>query len=436
MTSESELLERDDAVVSDAMKIRFFPFGMAAQDGSRLTGVDDQKLVDFTASWAVANTGYRHPVVRERVESQLRDAMANSPLSIPHEPVVRLAERLRDLVPTASPAKVWFGHSGSEAGDLVSKAIPAKGDGDTVVTFEGSYHGITAGAASISGHGSLDGFDSEDVVTLPFPNRFRADCSPEALTERALDRVAEAFAANDVAGLVTEPLQSDGGILVPPPGFLDGLADLCADHDAYFVVDEVKAGLGRTGEPFGFQHADVVPDAVVLGKPLGSGLPISAVVGRAELVDFEPAGHMLTTAASPLPVAAALGTLDVIEDEDLPGRAARLGDLLADRLGEIAADSPVVGDVRGRGLMQGVEIVTEEGSDPNAELTGKIPIWAREHGLVQFYVGTESNVLEITPPLTISEATLEEGCARLAAAIEDGREGVPDGVPLERYAGW
>ncbi|WP_157971667.1 aspartate aminotransferase family protein [Halorussus litoreus] len=436
MTSESELLERDDAVISDAMKIRFFPFGMASQDGSTLTGVDGEELIDFNASWAVANTGYRHPVVRERVENQLREATANSPLSIPQEPVVRLAERLRDLTPMEFPTKVWFGHSGSEAGDLLSKAIPAKGDGDTVVTFEGSYHGITAGAASISGHGALDGFASEDVVTLPFPNRFRADCSPGELTERALDRVSEAFEANDVAGLITEPLQSDGGVLVPPPGFLDGLADLCADHDAYFVVDEVKAGLGRTGELFAFEHADVVPDAIMLGKPLGSGLPISAVVGRAELVDFEPAGHMMTTAASPLPVAAALGTLDVIEREELPRRAARLGDRLAERLRDVAADSPVVGDVRGRGLMHGLEIVTEDGLDPAPTLTATISLWAREHGLVQFYVGTESNVLEITPPLTISKSTLDEGCARLAAAIEDSRSGPPAEALLEQYAGW
>lgn len=436
MVSERELLERDDAVISDAMKIRFFPFGMESQDGSRLTGVDGEELIDFSASWAVANTGYRHPVVCDQIEAQLQLAIANSPLTIPHEPVVRLAERLRDLTPFDFPTKVWFGHSGSEAGDLLSKALPTKGDGDAVITFEGSYHGITAGAASISGHGALDGITSEDVVTLPFPNRFRADCSDEELTEKALERVAEAFEDRNVAGVITEPLQSDSGILVPPSGFLEGLADLCEDHDAYFVVDEVKAGLGRTGELFGFQHADVVPDAIMLGKPLGSGLPISAVVGRADLVDFEPAGHMMTTAASPLPVAAALGTLDVIEKEELPRRAANLGDQLAERLREIAADSPVVGDIRGRGLMQGVEIVTEQGSEPNPTLAAKIPLWARQHSLIQFYVGTESNVLEITPPLTISETTLEEGCVRLAAAIEDSRRGVPDGVPLERYTGW
>ncbi|WP_372910766.1 aspartate aminotransferase family protein [Salinigranum sp.] len=439
MARERDILERDAAVLSDAMKIRFFPFVMESQEGATLTGVEGDTLVDFTASWAVANTGYRHPLVRERVAAQLDRATANSVLSVPHEPVVALAERLRDLLDAEFETKVWFGHSGSEAGELISKALPAAGDGDTVVTFEGSYHGITAGAATISGHSALAGFDADTVVTLPFPNRYRArldGVDEAALTKRALGSVESALRDHDVAGVVTEPLQSDGGLLVPPEGFLEGVSELCTEYGAYLVVDEVKAGLGRTGELFAHQHAGIEPDAVVVGKPLGSGLPISAVVGRADIVDFEPAGHMMTTAAAPLPVAAAHATLDVVEDEGLTERARRLGARLRASLTELAEESPVVGDVRGRGLMQGVELVSAEGHAPDSELAAKTCLWARKHGLAVFYVGMDSNVLELTPPLTISETELDRGCELLAAAIADARTKTLDPELLERYAGW
>lgn len=436
MAQEESLLERDAAVISEAMKIRFAPFVMEGQEGSTLSGVDGDELIDFTSAWAVANTGYRHPTVCQRIEAQLDKALANSLLSIPHKPAIQLAERLRDLVPGEFPAKVWFGHSGSEAGDLLSKALFSEGDGDVVVNFEGSYHGITAGAASISGHGAQEGVSTNQVVTLPFPSRSRADQERETTTEEALEQVAEVFSTRDVAGLITEPLQSDGGILVPPDGFIQGLAELCDEHGAYFVVDEVKAGLGRTGTLFACDHADVVPDAIMLGKPLGSGLPISAVVGRPELVDFKPASHMMTTAASPLPVASALATLDVIKEESLPKRAEQKGETLRTHLEALESSSPVIGDVRGRGLMQGVEIVNEDQETPAGELTAKIVLWARDLGLSVFYVGADSNVLEITPPLTISDSLIKEGCERLGTAIENARTKPIDDALLERYAGW
>ncbi|WP_227378548.1 aspartate aminotransferase family protein [Haladaptatus halobius] len=436
MSREFDILDRDSDVLSEAMKIRFFPFVLDRQAGATLTSVDGDELIDFTSAWAVANTGYRHPTVVDALRNQLDRALANSPISLPHGSVVQLAERLRDRLDAGYPTKVWFGHSGSEAGDLLSKAIPTTGDGDVVVNFEGSYHGITAGAAAISGHSAQAGVESEDVVTLPFPDQYRSYLDPDALADTALEAVAEAFETHDIAGLITEPLQSDGGILVPPDGFLEGLADLCTDNDAYFVVDEVKAGLGRTGEFFAFEHADVEPDAIMLGKPLGSGVPISAVVGRAELVDYEPASHMMTTAGGPLSAAAGLATLDVIEAENLSKRAARLGDHLSDVLADLAADSPVVGDVRGRGMMQGVELVEAGTDDPSHDLAARVCLWARRRGLAVFYVGLHSNVLELTPPLTISKTDLDTGVDRLAGAIEDAQTKTLDPALLERYAGW
>jgi 4-aminobutyrate aminotransferase len=428
MGQETDVLERDANVLSDAMKIRFFPFVMQSQNDSRLQGIDGESAIDFSASWAVANTGYRHPTVVEQVKDQLEITIANSPISIAHEPVVELAERLRELTAFPFQTKVWFGHSGSEAGDFIAKALPTAAKGDTIITFEGSYHGITVGAATISGHTAQQGIRADSVEVLPFPQGTQSTA--------ILDEVESLFETSNVAGVITEPIQSDGGILVPPADFLPGLAALCTDHDAYLVIDEVKAGLGRTGTMFAYEHSGVVPDAIMLGKPLGSGVPISAVVGREDLLDYQSASHMMTTAGGPLPTAAGLATLDVLAEEQLPEEAARKGTVLRALLSDLAADFSVIGEIRGRGLLQGVEITEEDGTAPNAELAAKISFWARKHDLIVFYVGMESNVLEITPPLTISAAELEEGCKRLRAAIEDAQTQDLDDEIWKQYAGW
>ncbi|MEY7849587.1 aspartate aminotransferase family protein [Natrarchaeobius sp. A-rgal3] len=429
-TSEAEWLRRDADAIAETMKIRFFPFALESQEGSVLTGVDGDGCIDFSAAWAVANTGYRHPTVLEEVREQLESASTNSPLSIPHPPLVELAERLVERVPGEFEKKAWFGHSGSEAGDLIWKLLADADRGDTVLTFGGSYHGQTMGAATLSGHAATGDDASDDVAICDFPGT-----KPGIDAETALEGVDRAFDENDVAGVITEPIQSDGGIYDPPQGFLAALEERCRRQDAYFVVDETKAGLGRTGTFFAFERDGVTPDAVMIGKPLGSGLPISAVVGRETLLDALPAGHLMTTAGNPLSAAAGLGTLDALESDGLVDRAATMGDRLRALLDERVGDHECVADVRGRGLMQGVELRDPRGDDP-AGVTAKTVYRARERGLIVFYVGLESNVLEITPPLTIEESELERGVDRLAAAIDDVRDGAVDDETIAPYAGW
>lgn len=436
MSREDDLVDRHRRVISESMQILMYPFAMEAQEGATMRGVDGDEVIDFFAAWAVGNAGYRHPRVLDRLEAQVERGYTNSALSVVHEPVVELAERLVATTPGGFEKKVWFGHAGSDAGDLLARALPAVGEGDVILTFEGSYHGGLSGSAAISGHALEGSSGGAGVEVLPFPDSPHTGHDPAAECEAVLEAAKTSFEATDVAGLITEPLQSDGGIRVPPPGFLEGLADLCADYDAYFVVDEVKAGLGRTGEFFAFEHANVVPDAVMLGKPLGGGLPISAVVGRSELVDYEPATHMMTTAAAPLPVAAALGTLDAIERDGLIERADRLGDRLHEGLVEVTRDLDAVFDVRGRGLMQGVELVEPSTGEPAADLAAKTAIRARQLGLLVAYVGANSNVLELTPPLTIDDALLDEGIERLGRAIREAADGAVDDALLARFAGW
>lgn len=432
----TELLERYDAVISEAEQVMMYPFVMDSQEGAKMHGVDGTEAIDFSGAWAVANTGYRHPTIVDSLEEQLSKGYTNSPLTIPHEPVIRLGERLIDSTPGGFEKKVWFGHSGSDAGDLIARSLPEIGDGDTVITFEGSYHGGLSGSAAISGHTASGPAANEGVEVVEFPYEYRSDFSGTELSKHILEQVKEAFDHNDVAGLITEPLQSDGGIRVPPSGFLKGLEQLCHDNNAYFVIDEVKAGLGRTGEFYAFEHDDAVPDAIMLGKPLGNGLPISAVVGKQELVDYKRASHLMTTSASPLASIAALTVLDVIEEENLVERAAQMGEVLSESLYEATTDIDEVGDIRGRGMMQGVELVDPMTNQPNSELTAKAAIRARELGLLVVYVGLESNVIELTPPLTIEQHLLKEGVDRLSRAIQDAVAGEVDDELVQKYKGW
>lgn len=430
MPDESEWLARDADAIAETMKIRFFPFVLDQQEGAVLTGVDGDECIDFSAAWAVANTGYRHPLVLERITEELESTLANTTLSIPHTPPIELAERLRERVPGDFHKKVWFGHSGSEAGDLIWKMLDAAENGDTIVTFGGSYHGQTLGGATISGHSATGDGDTEEVIICDFPGT-----NPTVDADDALEAVEHALSTNDVSGVITEPIQSDGGIYDPPAGFLADLEECCREHDAYFVVDETKAGLGRTGTFFAFERDGVTPDAVMIGKPLGSGLPISAVVGRDELLDSLPAGHLMTTAANPLSAAAGLGTLDAIDADGLVERAEVMGERLRSLLEDRIGDHDHVEAIRGRGLMQGVELCHPE-DGAASDVAAKTVYRARQRGLIVFYVGLDSNVLELTPPLTIEEGELEAGVDRLAAALDDVSEGAVDDDAVAPYQGW
>jgi 4-aminobutyrate aminotransferase len=437
--SEQDLLARDRQILAEAMKIRFFPIVLRSSRGSIVRDLEGRKYLDFSASWAVASTGYGHPRVVRAVSQAVRRTSTNSPISIPCPATIELAERLARLMPGDFPKKVWFGHSGSEAGDLIAKFLPIAKKRPKILTFVGGYHGQTLGAASLSGHTAQAAFGhASNVTKVPYPNPHRFPGDAQACVEEHVGRIRELLerSGEEYAGLLVEPIQSDGGVIVPPEGFLSRLAALCREYDLYFVVDEVKTGFGRTGRMFAFEHEGVVPDAVMLGKPMASGIPLSAVVGRREILDAVPSGHMMTTAGNPVACTAGLATLDIIEDEGLAERADRLGRQLKARLLELAARFPSVGEVRGRGLMMGLELVRPESGDPDSGLARAVCYRAKQLGLIVFYVGTSSNVLELTPPLVVTEKQLATGVRILAQALEDALAGRVSGQDLEAYSGW
>jgi 4-aminobutyrate aminotransferase len=440
-----QLYETDAGLIGDAIKLRFYPMAVERGQGSRLWDVEGKEYLDFTAGWAVANTGYSHPRVKQAVIEQLNHTTFAGLISVMHEPALELAEKLVELVPGDFRKKAWFGLSGSDASETVGRLLPLATGKRRMVSFIGAYHGSTAASMAMSAHIAQTQFiGGGHVVKVPYPNPYRPPFGNDIgePAERAVrfleDYIFKTICPpDDVAGVIVETVQSDGGDIVPPPQFLPMLADVCRRHDIYLVVDDVKVGMGRTGEMFSFQHFDVTPDVVILGKSLGGGLPLSAVVARQEILDVGPALALFTTTGSALSCAAGLATIQAIEQDGLLENARVVGSYLNDQLRDLMDKHPLVGDVRGLGMIQGVELVWDrETKEPAPSEAAKVVYRAFELGLLVFYVGMFSNVLEITPPLILTRAEVDEGVAILDQALSDVEAGKVSDEVVAPYAGW
>ena len=435
------LYDRDRASIAVAQKLRFFPLAVVGGEGSFLEEEGGRRLLDLSASWGAAGLGYAHPAVATAVSRAARDMASASILSSANEPAVALAERLIEIVPGGGDRRVWFGHSGSDANETAVRAIVRATGRPRVLSFIGAYHGGTAGSMAISGHTVQEGVDKlPGLELLPYPDPYRPPPSADA-GEAVIGRLDELFATTcppeEVAALFLEPIQSDGGMIVPAPGCLRALQDRCRRHGILLVSDEVKVGLGRTGWLHAFQAEDLSPDVVTFGKGLGGGLPLSAVVGPAAILDVAPAFALETTAGNAVSASAGRAVLDTIRDEDLAEHAGRRGHQLMDGLKDLAARHPLIGDVRGRGLAIGVDLVTDrETREPSTAEAARVVYRAFQLGVVVFYVGMHSNVLELTPPLTLSEAEAAQALQVLDEAIGDVEAGrVPKDIARD-FAGW
>jgi 4-aminobutyrate aminotransferase len=442
--SAVDLVERDRRLIADAAKIRFFPFAPVAGSGSRLVDADGRSLLDFTAGWAVANTGYADQIVRTAVEAELARGWYAGSVSAVIEPAVALAERLIDLVPIRSQAKVWFGHSGSDANEALGRLVRRWTGRSRILSFRGAYHGSTDGSAALSGHTAQARYAPGDPGSkVPYPDAYRPTFGTDPAEDEhgVLTAIETALAttcpAAETAAILLEPIQSDGGILAPSATFLKGVEAICRREEILLAVDEVKVGMGRTGDWTAYRESGVMPDIVVLGKALGGGLPLSAVVGPAELLDVESGLVLFTTAGNALSCAAGLATIRSTEERGLLDNARRVGERLVAGLRRLGERQPLVGDVRGRGLVIGVELVEDRQSrTPAARATAKVSFRAAELGLAVFFVGMHSNVLEVTPPLCLTEDEADEGVEILDRALTDVAAGSVSDQAVAAYGGW
>jgi 4-aminobutyrate aminotransferase len=434
----STLYQRDEAAIAGIEKLRFFPLEVVSGHGSTLVTPDGRELLDLSATWTASGLGHGHPAVAEAVSRAVRNAPGSGGLSAVHPDSVGLAEDLLALVPGTGERRVYLGHAGSDANDVALRACRHATGKRTVIAFEHSYHGGVGVAMGVSGVHVDAGLPADpDAVFLPFPNPFRpvrGDVQEDVTA--CLDLAEEHLSGGSIACVIVEPILSDGGLVVPPDGFLARLHEVCRRHGVPMICDEVKMGLGRPGTLHAFAHDDVVPDIVTFGKVLGGGLPLSAAVGPAEILDNPPAAALLTTAGNPVCTAAGRAVLATIVGDQLPDRAAKVGALLADGLRALSGSpgSERIGDVRGRGLAIGLELVDPDTGERDPRLAAQVVYRAWELGAVVYYVG--GNVLEITPPLVLTEAEAGRAVEMIAAAIADAAAGRVNAEEVARYGGW
>jgi 4-aminobutyrate aminotransferase len=434
----STLYARDEAAIAGIEKLRFFPLEVVSGHGSTLVTPDGRELLDLSATWTASGLGHGHPAVVEAVSRAVRDAPGCGALSAVHPDSVGLAEDLLALVPGSGERRVYLGHAGSDANDVALRACRHATGRRTVIAFEHSYHGGVGVAMGVSGvHVDAGVPPDPDAVFLPYPNPFRpirGDVHKDV--DACLDLAETHLADGSIACLIVEPILSDGGLIVPPDGFLARLHELCRRHGVPMICDEVKMGLGRPGTLHAFDHDGIAPDIVTFGKVLGGGLPLSAAVGPADILDNPPAAALLTTAGNPVCAAAGRAVLATIVGDGLPARAAEIGAVLSDGLRALAGSPGAerIGDIRGRGLAIGLELVDPVTGDRDPRLAAQVVYRAWELGAVVYYVG--GNVLEITPPLVLTESEAGRAVEILGAAIADAAAGRVNAEEVARYAGW
>ena len=416
-----EILDRKERVIADPLSI-YIPVVIERGQGATLTDVDGNTFIDFTGGVGCLNVGHSHPRVVEAAQEQLERFSHTDFTIVPYETYVRLAERLCELAPISN-AKAAFFNAGTEAVENAVKFARSHTGRPAVIGFEGGFHGRTLLSLSLTSktHPYKAGLGpfAPEVYRVPFPNDYRG---PD--WETALDSLERALvtqvAAETVAAIVIEPVQGEGGFVVAPREFMQGVRRLCDEHGIVMVVDEVQTGFGRTGKLFAIEHYGVEPDLITVAKSIAMGLPLSGVIGKAEIMDA-PGDSAIggTYVGNPVAQAAAHAVLDVIEEENLCARATVLGDTMRARMESWKERFPQIGDVRGLGAMLAIELVRDPSTkEPDAETATAIVEEAGRNGLLLLKSGIYSNCIRVLAPLTLTDAELDEALGVWEQALE------------------
>ena len=428
-TTNKQLLAAEDAALATSARIKYYDIVIDHGHGAVLTDVEGHQYLDLLASASSTNTGHTHPKVVQAIQHQAAKLIQYTPAYFANTSAAKLAPKLASLAPISGPVEISWGNSGSDANDAIIKFARAATGRQYVVSFTGAYHGSTYGSMSASAV-SLNmtrkmGPLLPGMVKVPFPSPWLKEAGESE--EHFVDRFFSAFKlpfetylpADEVAVILVEPIQGDGGIAMMPPAFMTKIYQFAKAHGILFAIDEINQGLGRTGKWWSIQHfPGIEPDLMSVGKSLASGLPLSAVIGRRAVMEALGApAHLFTTAGNPVTTAAALATLNVIEEEDLVARSARLGEQARQFFTAAQAKYDFIGDVRMYGLNGGIDIVDPQTGQPDPTATTKLIYRVFELGAL--IISLRGNILRFQPPLVITEDQLAQAFAIFTQAFDE-----------------
>ncbi|MCZ3388372.1 MAG: 4-aminobutyrate--2-oxoglutarate transaminase [Actinomycetia bacterium] len=421
----AELLARKKSAVSDGIGT-ILPVFIKAAGGGVVVDVDDNSLIDLGAGIAVVNVGNAAPTVVASIAEQAAAFTHTCFMVTPYEGYVAVAEQLNRLTPGDHEKKTALFNSGAEAVENAVKIARYATGRSAVVVFEHAYHGRTnltmaLTAKSMPYKYNFGPFAGEIYrVPLSYPFRWptgQENAGREGL-QQAISKIEKEIGADQVAAILIEPIAGEGGFIVPGEGFLSGLADYAKANGIVFIADEVQTGFARTGDMFACEHEGVVPDIITTAKGIAGGMPLAGVTGRADLMDAVHVGGLGSTfGGNPVSCAAALGAMAAIEDQDLVGKARRIGEIMLPRLAEMQAKYPVIGDIRGRGAMIAVELVKPGTLEPATDALAAVVRHCHAEGVLVLTAGTYGNVLRFLPPLTMPESLLDEALTILDKAF-------------------
>jgi len=405
---------------------RYTPIIAERAEGAYVYDQDGSRYLDFTCGIGVTNTGHCHPKVVQAVQEQAAKLLHGQVNIVYHKPLLELVRELRTIVPPALDC-FFFSNSGAEAIEGAVKLARHATGRPNIIVFQGSFHGRTGMTMALTTSKTIyrAGYQPlpAGVFVAPYPYYYRYGWSPEEAERfclRELEFLLKSQTAPfETAAMLIEPVVGEGGYLVPPPGFLKGVRRICDEHGILLIADEIQCGFGRTGRWFAFEHFDVVPDIMTMAKGLASGLPLSGVAARRELMEkWIPGSHGGTYGGNAVACAAAVATIRVMREEGLLENAQRMGALLIERLQALQAEFPIIGDVRGLGLMVGAEFTGADGAPATAVAKSAVKA-ALKHQLMLLTCGTYDNVVRWIPPLIVNQEQIETAVAAFGKALAE-----------------
>jgi 4-aminobutyrate aminotransferase/(S)-3-amino-2-methylpropionate transaminase len=416
-----EIIKRRSEAVSASLGMAL-PAVITHASGGILLDIDGNQFIDMGSGIAVVNVGNSAPAVVHRVQKQVSEFTHTCFMIAPYEGYVEVCEQLNELTPGKFKKKSALFNSGAEALENAVKIARHYTKRQAIVVFEHGYHGRTNLTMAMTAKNMpyKEGFGpfTPEVYRMPMAYPFRHEGNIDHALDEVIHKIEKEIGGKNLAAIVIEPIQGEGGFIVPPKGFLPGLAKFAKDNGALFIADEVQTGFARTGQWFACEDEGVEPDLITTAKGIAGGLPLAAVTGRAEIMDeIHPSGLGGTYGGNPIACAAALGAIETIKSENLNQRAKEIGKIMVDALTAMQKKYPVIGEVRGRGAMVAIELVQPGSKEPNGDIMGKVVKYAQSKGVVFLTAGTYGNVLRFLPPLVISDELVKDAMSVLDEAF-------------------